>query len=57
MKLNGKEFEVPDYLFDEFFVCMDKFEKVVPDGIKGKKRFVLQYFLNKPWEKVNRKEI
>jgi len=42
--------------FDKYLV-MDKFEDAIPDGINGKKRFVMQYFLNKPWEKVNKKVI
>lgn len=29
MKLDGREFDVPDNLFDEFFACMDRFEKVI----------------------------
>lgn len=29
MKLDGREFDVPNHLFDEFFACIDRFEKVI----------------------------
>lgn len=29
MKLDEREFDVPNHLFDEFFACMDRFEKVI----------------------------
>ena len=29
MKLNGRSFDVPNHLFDEFFAIMDKYEKVI----------------------------
>ncbi len=35
--------------FDKYLV-LDKFEKIVPDNLMDKKRIILTYFLNKPWE-------
>lgn len=34
----------------ENYLVMDRFADIVPNGLLGKKRIVLQYFLNKPWE-------
>lgn len=36
-------------IFDKYLV-LDKFEDIVPDNLGNKKRVVLSYFLNKPWE-------
>jgi len=38
-----------DLKFHKYLV-LDKFEDKIPDNIGGKKRVVLKYFLNKPWE-------
>lgn len=35
--------------FDEYLV-LDSYAERVPDGLGGKKRIVLNYFLKKPWE-------
>ena len=32
------------------YLVLDKFASSIKDNIKGKEKFVLQYFLNKPWE-------
>ena len=34
----------------ENYLVLFKFENVVPDGLQEKRRKVLKYFLNKPWE-------
>lgn len=34
----------------DIYLVLDKFEDIVPDKLGGKKRVVLNYFLNKPWE-------
>ena len=36
-------------IFDKYLV-LDKFEDIVPDNLGNKKRVILSYFLNKPWE-------
>lgn len=36
----------------EKYLVMDNFADRIPDGILGKSRYLLQYHLNKPWEKV-----
>lgn len=36
----------------ENYLVMDNFADRIPDGILGKSRYLLQYHLNKPWEKV-----
>ncbi|MCF7920747.1 MAG: hypothetical protein K9N06_12610 [Candidatus Cloacimonetes bacterium] len=33
------------------YLVMDKFVSQIPDGIAGKKRVIMNYYLNKPWEK------
>ncbi len=36
-------------IFTEYLV-MEKYEDKIPDGMLGKKRTLMQYYLNKPWE-------
>lgn len=38
MKLNNREFDVPDHLFEEFFTCMDGFEKVILSNDQNPKK-------------------
>lgn len=39
--------------FDKYLV-LNKYSEIIPDGIAGKKKHVLKYFLNKPWEVSNK---
>lgn len=32
------------------YLVLDKFEDIVPENLGSKKRIILKYFLNKPWE-------
>ena len=38
-----------DVIFN-YYLVLDSYKDKVPDNLKGKKRVVLSYFLNKPWE-------
>ncbi len=38
-----------DIKFEKYLV-LDSYNKIVPDGISGKKKIVLSYFLKKPWQ-------
>ncbi len=42
----AEELKIP---FNKYLV-LDKFSDIIPKDILGKKRVVLNYFLNKPWE-------
>ncbi len=47
------ETEIP---FNHFLV-LDKYQTIVPDEFMNKKKIVLSYFLNKPWEQLEMKGI
>jgi tRNA uridine 5-carbamoylmethylation protein Kti12 len=38
-----------DIIFDKYLV-LDSYSKNIPDGIRGKEKIVLSYFLKKPWQ-------
>jgi len=40
-----------DLIFEEFLI-LDQIESKFPDNLRGKSKRVLNYFLNKPWERV-----
>jgi hypothetical protein len=42
-----------DKKFEKYLVLY-KFSDLIPDNLQGKKKQVLKYFLNKPWEVQNR---
>ncbi|RLC53077.1 MAG: hypothetical protein DRZ79_00105, partial [Candidatus Cloacimonadota bacterium] len=45
-----REVETEKNLKFRFFLVLDKYSEKIPDVISGKKKIVLNYFLNKPWE-------
>jgi ribonuclease HI len=34
------------------YLVLDKFQNIIPDSLRGKRRLTLEYFLSKPWESV-----
>ena len=38
-----------EIVFEKYLV-LDKFENIIPENLGGKKKQVLNYFLNKPWQ-------
>jgi hypothetical protein len=48
--------KVLDLKFDKYLV-MDKFADRIPPLILNKKRVILQYFLNKPWDNSRRRSL
>jgi MoaA/NifB/PqqE/SkfB family radical SAM enzyme len=51
-----KAAEDKSLIFNEYLV-LDEYEDRVPDGLQGKKRRVMSYTLQKPWEKLMTKGI
>lgn len=56
IELIDKAAKIRDLKFEKYLI-MDKFKDSIPDGILGKKRLLMQYFLNKPWEQVHARGI
>jgi len=45
-----------DLIFEKYLVLF-AYDQKIPDKIEGKQKYVLKYFLNKPWEIKNRVNI
>ncbi len=50
IKLIQKTIETFDDVRFEYYLVLENYKDKIPDNLEGKKRIVLTYFLNKPWE-------
>ena len=48
-----EEFSQKEKIAFNKYLVMDKFSSSIKDKIHGKEKFILQYFLSKPWETKN----